>query len=335
MRRALARNSGDLDEIERARARQIDRHDVGDPPGTRAQNHDAVGQQHGLGYRMGDEIDGLWIFLADAQQFEAHLLTRERVERAERLVHQQHARIGDKRAADRDALLHAAGQFPAAPCRSKPESPASFSRSSAAFRPAASTPRDSESGNNTLLRTFVHGSRVGVWNTMPTSRRGSVTAAPPMLTTPSVGRDEPRDDPQQGRLATSGRADHHDELAVVDIERDAGERRHLAAIQRFEVRDTVDADRRTRVLPVGSDRDGLRCDMVTVWILAWRLSFVGKQSPFRRNMRRSFGQEAHVEQARRIEGRIEVLRRGDRRVGVLQLLRIELAEGIRRRDVFA
>ena len=39
------------------------------------------------------------------------LLARQGVERGERLVHQQHARIGRQRAGERDALLHAAGQF--------------------------------------------------------------------------------------------------------------------------------------------------------------------------------------------------------------------------------
>ena len=39
------------------------------------------------------------------------LLARQRVERRERLVHQQHARIGRERARQRDALLHAARQL--------------------------------------------------------------------------------------------------------------------------------------------------------------------------------------------------------------------------------
>ena len=40
-----------------------------------------------------------------------NLLARQRIERAERLVHQQHARSVHQRAADRHALPHAAGQF--------------------------------------------------------------------------------------------------------------------------------------------------------------------------------------------------------------------------------
>ena len=44
------------------------------------------------------------------RQFERQLLARQRVERAERLVEQQHCRIGQQGAAKGGALLHAAGQ---------------------------------------------------------------------------------------------------------------------------------------------------------------------------------------------------------------------------------
>ena len=47
----------------------------------------------------------------DAQELEAHLVARQRVERRERLVHQQDVGIEQQRARDRDALLHAAGQL--------------------------------------------------------------------------------------------------------------------------------------------------------------------------------------------------------------------------------
>ncbi len=44
-------------------------------------------------------------------EVEAHLLARQRIERAERLVHQQQRRVVDQRARDRDALAHAARQL--------------------------------------------------------------------------------------------------------------------------------------------------------------------------------------------------------------------------------
>ena len=47
----------------------------------------------------------------DVEQFGLQRLARLRVERAERLVHQQHGGVDGQRAGDADALLHAAGKL--------------------------------------------------------------------------------------------------------------------------------------------------------------------------------------------------------------------------------
>ena len=47
----------------------------------------------------------------DRLQLELHLLAQLQVERAERLVEQQHARAVDERAGERDALALAAGEL--------------------------------------------------------------------------------------------------------------------------------------------------------------------------------------------------------------------------------
>ena len=74
--------------------------------------HDhARAEKHRLGDAVRDEHDGLFRLLPDAQQLEVHLLARERIERAERLVHQDQLGIVDQRARDRRALLHAAGKL--------------------------------------------------------------------------------------------------------------------------------------------------------------------------------------------------------------------------------
>ena len=49
--------------------------------------------------------------LPDAQQLVAHGLARVRVERRERLVHQQHVRLGDQRAGEVHPLSHSARQL--------------------------------------------------------------------------------------------------------------------------------------------------------------------------------------------------------------------------------
>ena len=60
---------------------------------------------------MRDEQHGLARLHPQLFQIDAHLLARERIERAERLVHQQQRRIVDQRAHDRGTLAHAAGQL--------------------------------------------------------------------------------------------------------------------------------------------------------------------------------------------------------------------------------
>src|SRR6266545_5748608 len=96
----------------RARPGQLDLDDPRDPTRARRHHHHPVGQDHGFGNAVGHEEDRLAPLLPDAEQLDAHLLPRERVEGAERLVHQEHRGVVDERAADRHPLLHAPRQLP-------------------------------------------------------------------------------------------------------------------------------------------------------------------------------------------------------------------------------
>ena len=69
------------------------------------------GEEHRFLDRVGDEDDGLAALAPDPQHFQVHLLARQRIQRAERLVHQDQLGIVDEGARDRGALLHAAGQL--------------------------------------------------------------------------------------------------------------------------------------------------------------------------------------------------------------------------------
>jgi hypothetical protein len=60
---------------------------------------------------VGDEHDGLAVTLPDLEQFVLQALARQRVERAERLIHQQDLRPIGERAGERDALFHAPRQL--------------------------------------------------------------------------------------------------------------------------------------------------------------------------------------------------------------------------------
>src|SRR6185295_1480936 len=98
-------------QVERARVRQLDREVVGHPGRPGGEDDDARAEKDRLGDAVGDEEDRLARFLPDPEQLEVHLLARQRIERAERLVHQHELGIVDERARDRRALLHAAGKL--------------------------------------------------------------------------------------------------------------------------------------------------------------------------------------------------------------------------------
>ena len=74
-------------------------------------HHHAVGEQHRFVEIVGDEEDGLFGAVMDVQQLALQGLARLRIERAERLVHQQHFRIDCQCARYADALLHAAREL--------------------------------------------------------------------------------------------------------------------------------------------------------------------------------------------------------------------------------
>jgi len=110
--RHVVREIGRLAHRKRARARKLDLHDVDHAPRRRRHNDDLVGKKHGLGNAVGDEQHGLGIGEPQPLQLEIELVAGHGVERAERFVHEQQRRIEQQRAADGDALAHAAGELP-------------------------------------------------------------------------------------------------------------------------------------------------------------------------------------------------------------------------------
>ena len=91
--------------------RQLDIEIVGHAGRAGGQHDDPRAEEHRLADPVGHEHDRLARLAPDVQQLEVHLFPRQRVERAERLVHQDQLGIMDQRAGDRGALLHAAGQL--------------------------------------------------------------------------------------------------------------------------------------------------------------------------------------------------------------------------------
>jgi hypothetical protein len=76
-----------------------------------AHDHDPVGDRHRFLLVVGDEEDGDLQLHLDALQLLAHLYADLRVERGERLVHQQYLGLEDQGPGDGHALLLAAGEL--------------------------------------------------------------------------------------------------------------------------------------------------------------------------------------------------------------------------------
>ena len=74
----------------------------------RRQQEDAVADLDRFRNRMGDEHQRKTGVGPELQQLFLHLPAGKRVERGERLVHQEHVRLHRHAARNRDALLHAA-----------------------------------------------------------------------------------------------------------------------------------------------------------------------------------------------------------------------------------
>ena len=104
-----------LSRISRVRSepnRAADVDDFGDPRRDGVENTTMlVGEEHGFFDVVGDKDDGLRILELDLAQFELQAFPTLRVERAERLVHQQDFGPGGEGAGDGDTLAHAARQF--------------------------------------------------------------------------------------------------------------------------------------------------------------------------------------------------------------------------------
>ncbi len=97
---------------EGSRPRQLDVDDAADRSGTRAHDRDPRPEEDCLCNGMGDQNDSLARAQPDILELDIHRLAGERIQGPERLVHQQQLRLVYKCAADRDALLHAAGELP-------------------------------------------------------------------------------------------------------------------------------------------------------------------------------------------------------------------------------
>ena len=90
------------------RPRKMHGDDVLDTAWPRGHHHDAIAQQNRFFDIMGDEYRRSPIGTPHPQELLLHDAARLRIERGERLVHQQDFRIVDKHARERNPLSHTA-----------------------------------------------------------------------------------------------------------------------------------------------------------------------------------------------------------------------------------
>ena len=126
----------------------------------------------------------------DLHELVLQLRARQRVERAERLVEQQHLRLHRERARDADALLHAAGHLVrhlvlGVRRARRASAPRACARLSCARDSVA--PNTRSTARYTLSKHVSHGSSEWFWNTTPRSGPGPAISRPAQSSTP-VGR---------------------------------------------------------------------------------------------------------------------------------------------------
>src|SRR5262249_54475047 len=89
----------------------VDMHDRVDQTWSRRHHNDAVRQENGLRNAVGHKQDSKRILLPYPLQIEVHLVARQGIEGAERLVHEEQPWPVHESATDQDARPHAPGKL--------------------------------------------------------------------------------------------------------------------------------------------------------------------------------------------------------------------------------
>jgi hypothetical protein len=190
---------------------------------------------------VGDEHDRRAEGLPDFQQFILQVAPGERIQRAERLVHQHDRRFQGQHAGDGNTLAHASRQILR---KARAEilqlehiqqevDPFLDGRRRAAghFQAKGNVALDRHPGEQGVL--LEHHAAIG-------PRFGD--ALVPYQDLARGGMRKPGNRIQQGRLAAARRAEQADELAAVDVQVDVLERNDLASMAGKYLVDSVDMD---------------------------------------------------------------------------------------------
>ena len=193
-----------------------------DLAGMRREQQDAVADQHGLRDRVGHEQHREARIGPQLEQLVLHPAPRERIERGERLVHQQHVRLHRQRPRDGDALFHAAGQRVRIGIRELGEVDLlDVAHRLRLGRVAAHLARGFQREHHVLLDRFPRQQLVELLeHEHPVGARradGQTLEAHAALGRRHVAADRL----EQGRLAASGGPEEHEPVRAVNVEADA------------------------------------------------------------------------------------------------------------------
>ena len=167
----------------------------------------------------------------DPQQLEVHRLARHGVERAERLVHQQQRRLVHERAADADALLHAARQLVRVLALEAREPDQPQIRSCARLELDAVAVLDLDRQHHVLEHVPPRQQHRRLEDDADVAAR-SVDRPLPQPHVAGRAPEDAGEDLEQRALAAPARADDGHELAVADVEAHVLERLDVGALER-------------------------------------------------------------------------------------------------------
>jgi hypothetical protein len=180
---------------------------------------DLIRHRQRLGLAVRDHDEGDAELALDLLELDHHGLAQIVVERAQRLVEQQHRRLADQRAGQRDALLLAARQVVRPAPGERVEADLLQHLHHAAVARVLRHPLHLEAELDVLRHRAVREQREALEHHRGVAMRwrqvGDVVAGDQDL--PGGDLLEPADHPQRRRLAAARRAQQGDELAVLDL----------------------------------------------------------------------------------------------------------------------
>ena len=228
-----------------ARTGQLDVHDALHLARPIGHHDDAVGQLHRLGEIVRDQQGRLVERLLDLRDLVAQQQARLLVECREGLIHQQNLGLRDERARDRNALAHAARQLRGKTLLERGEADhvdemvcpvhALGFRDALQFERKGDIVDDIAPRKGRFLLEHHADGGMGRRNALVADHHRALVIA-----------EQTADDVEKGGLAAARRANHRDEFALRDIERNMIHRRDdlLIATESFD--DVVDHHRRLK-----------------------------------------------------------------------------------------